>query len=97
MPEHSPGTRDRLEELTRRWRERHDRRAAEAAERPQAEADRESLARRSFPYRQMTPDDYVDRHGETMTGFTYDDYRYTDLELEAWLAEVGRLLRARRR
>jgi hypothetical protein len=28
-----------------------------------------------------------------MTGFTYDDERYADAELDAWLLEVGRLLR----
>ena len=89
--------RERLDELTRRWRERRDLRAAEAAERPRADADRESRARRSFPYREMTPAEYVERHGEAMIGFTYDDYRYADAELEAWLAEVGRLLRARPR
>jgi len=31
-----------------------------------------------------------------MVGFTYDEARYTDSELDAWLIEVGRLLRERR-
>jgi len=31
-----------------------------------------------------------------MTGFTYDEARYTDPELDAWLLEVGRLLRMSR-
>jgi hypothetical protein len=38
----------------------------------------------------------VAEHGTRMTGFTYDDVRYTDPELDAWLLEVGRLLRLRR-
>ena len=31
-----------------------------------------------------------------MTGFTYDEARYGDPDLDAWLLEVGRLLRMRR-
>jgi hypothetical protein len=31
-----------------------------------------------------------------MVGFTYDEERYVDPILDAWLMEVGRLLRARR-
>jgi hypothetical protein len=31
-----------------------------------------------------------------MTAFTYDDYTYPDPELQAWIDEVGRLLRQRR-
>ena len=32
-----------------------------------------------------------------MVGFTYDDYTYADPALEAWLRELGELLRARGR
>jgi hypothetical protein len=28
-----------------------------------------------------------------MIGFTYDEARYADADLDAWLLEVGRLLR----
>ena len=31
-----------------------------------------------------------------MIGFTYDEERYADSLLDAWLLEVGRLLRDRR-
>jgi len=31
-----------------------------------------------------------------MIGFTYDENRYVDPELDAWLLEVGRLLRSSR-
>lgn len=44
----------------------------------------------------MTPADYVAEHGAAMTAFTYDDERYTDPALDAWLLEVGRLLREAR-
>jgi hypothetical protein len=44
----------------------------------------------------MAPADYVAEHGADMIGFTYDETRYADPELDAWLIEVGRLLRLRR-
>jgi hypothetical protein len=84
----------RLKELTDRWRRRHD--ARRPLERPPADPDREALAARAFPYRDQAPDAYVDEHGADMAGFTYDEARYADPELDAWLTEVGRLLRARR-
>jgi hypothetical protein len=86
--------RGRLEQLTHRWRSRHD--ARRPAERPLADPAREALAARAFPYRDVTPGQYVERHGADMFGFTYDEARYADADLDAWLAEVGRLLRERR-
>ncbi len=35
-------------------------------------------------------------HGADMIGYTYDELRYADRDLDAWLVEVGRLLRERR-
>ncbi len=86
--------RRRLDELTERWRARHDARVT--LDRPAADPDREALARRAFPYRTVTPADYVAEHGTDMVGFTYDEARYADADLDAWLLEVGRLLRERR-
>ena len=87
--------RERLTKLTDRWRARHD--ARRPVDRPPADPEREALAARAFPFRDVTPDDYVGQHGSDMVGFTYDESRYTDPDLDAWLAEVGRLLRERRR
>jgi len=89
-------TRTRLEQLTDRWRRRHDARRPAPGERPTASAEREALAARAFPYRAVPPRRYVAEHGADMTAFTYDDERYADPELDAWLLEVGRLLRERR-
>lgn len=86
--------RERLEALTDRWRRRHDARRPE--ERPVADPSREALAASAFPFRTQSPGAYVAAHGAEMIGFTYDDERYADPQLDAWLAEVGRLLRARR-
>ena len=44
----------------------------------------------------MTPADYAAAHGDDMPGFTYDDAAYADPELDAWLLELGELLRRRR-
>jgi hypothetical protein len=85
--------RRRLEELTDRWRRRHDERRPAVNDRPVASAEREALASRAFPYRTVTPAEYLARHGADMTAFTYDDERYDDPDLDAWLVEVGRLLR----
>lgn len=85
---------ERLQRLTDRWRRRHDSRRP--SERPAADPDREALAASAFPFREQTPAAYVDAHGADMAGFTYDEARYADPELDAWLTEVGRLLRERR-
>ena len=88
--------RERIDELTDRWRRRHEARRPAPADRPAARPEREALAARSFPFREMTPAAYVAEHGTAMTAFTYDDERYADPALDAWLLEVGRLLRAER-
>jgi hypothetical protein len=90
-------TRERLDELTDRWRRRHDLARPSADARPPADPAREALARSSFPFRSRTPADYVAEHGDAMPGYTYDEARYADPDLDAWLLEVGRLLREGRR
>jgi len=87
---------DRLDRLTQRWRQRHDARIAERDGRPRANPGREALARRHFPYRDQSPQEYADTHGDAMAGFTYDDESYTDADLDAWIVELGRILRERR-
>lgn len=88
--------RTRLAQLTDRWRARHDARRPDVADRAPADTEREALAAAAFPYRTVTPASYVAEHGADMIGFTYDEVRYTDPDLDAWLLEVGRLLRERR-
>jgi hypothetical protein len=89
-------TRKHLDELTGRGHARHDGRRPEPDARPPADAEREALAARGFPFRTVTPAAYVAEHGDDMIGFTYDEERYADPELDAWLLEVGRLLEERR-
>jgi hypothetical protein len=88
--------RSRLERLTARWRARHDARRPSAAERPSADPEREALARRAFPYRSQSPAEYAGAHAADMAGFTYDEVAYADPELDAWLFELGVILRRRR-
>jgi hypothetical protein len=89
-------SREELTTLTDRWRQRHDARRPLADARPPADPERAALAARAFPYRSVDPAGYVGEHGPDMIGFTYDESRYADPDLDAWLLEVGRLLRARR-
>ena len=89
--------RQRLDEMTLRWRARHDaRRDASSGERPPADAEREMRARAAFPYREQAPADYANLHAGDMIGFIYDEYAYDDPELDAWLVELGAILRRRR-
>ncbi|HLA65529.1 MAG TPA: hypothetical protein VK600_02995 [Candidatus Saccharimonadales bacterium] len=92
--------RARLDQLTARWRARHEARRTELAEAgglPAADADREGRARSFFPWRSESPAEYAARHGAEMIGYTYDAYSYADPDLEAWLSELGAILRARGR
>ena len=88
--------RARLDELTRRWRARHEARRGALRDRPRADPERQARAAGAFPYRSISPATYADTHGENMAGFTYDDERYDDPELDAWIVELGELLRAQR-
>ena len=98
MPRRFAGQTNRtnLDRLTSRWRARHDLRREGDPFRPRANPGREALARRGFPYQDVTPADYVAEHGADMTGFTYDDESYADADLDAWIVEVGELLREQR-
>lgn len=92
--------RERLEELTRRWEARHEQRRSarqtRGEQREAADPERVARARAAFPIRTVSPAEYVALHGVEMTAYTYDDYRYPDTDLQAWIDEVGRLLRKRR-
>ena len=98
MPRRFAGQSNRtnLDRLTSRWRARHDLRREGDPFRPRANPGREALAKRGFPYREVTPADYVAEHGADMAGFTYDDESYADADLDAWIVEVGELLRVQR-
>jgi hypothetical protein len=89
-------SRDELRRLTDRWRLRRDVRRHSIDERPPADPEREALAARAFPFASVEPAAYVAEHGADMTGFTYDEARYADPDLDAWLLDVGRLLRTGR-
>jgi hypothetical protein len=88
--------RDRLDRLTDRWRERHEARV-ERDPRPAADPGREARAAAFFPWQTESPAEYAARYGAAMVGYTYDAYTYTDPKLEAWLHELGEILRQRGR
>ena len=86
-------SRDEISRLTDRWRLRHDARRPSVDARPPADPEREALAARAFPFASVEPATYVAEHGGDMVGFTYDEARYANEDLDAWLQDVGRLLR----
>lgn len=88
--------RQRLDRLTDRWRSRHEGRVASGGRTP-ADAERAARAETSFPWRSQSAAEYAATHGAAMVGYTYDAYTYDDPALEAWLRELGDLLRARGR
>jgi hypothetical protein len=88
--------RARLDQLTQRWRARHEARLG-AGTRPAADAERVARASTFFPWRSETPAEYAARYGAAMIGYTYDAYSYPDPKLEAWLRELGEILRERGR
>ena len=88
--------RQRLHDQTRRWRERHEARRVDPAERPDADPERQARAAAAFPVREMSPLQYAERYGGEMIGFIYDEYRYDDPQLDVWLVELGGILRERR-
>ncbi len=92
----SDARRRHLDQLTDRWRSRHE--ARQLAEGPApADPEREAHARSFFPWMSETPAEYAARYGAAMVGYTYDAYTYADPALQAWLVELGEILRQRRR
>jgi hypothetical protein len=89
----SDARRQRLDQLTERWRTRHEARVA-AEGRPPADAEREARADSFFPWRTQSAAEYAATHGSAMVGYTFDAYSYADPALEAWLLELGALLRS---
>lgn len=65
---------------------------SDRSELPFANPGREQLARELFPYREQTPEEYAARQAHQWMSFSFDDYRYSDPELEAWIARLGDIL-----
>lgn len=62
------------------------------SELPIATSEREQLARKLFPYREQTPDEYAARKAHEWLSFSFDDFRYSDVNLDAWIARLGQIL-----
>jgi hypothetical protein len=48
-----------------------------------------------FPYRSVTPEEYVARHSHNIMCFGLDQREYPDPEFNRWIRRVGELLRSR--
>ncbi|WP_053232311.1 hypothetical protein [Sandaracinus amylolyticus] len=64
---------------------------SEDSARPLAHAGREEQARELFPYREQTPEEYAARHFHEWMCFSFDEFRYSDPELDAWIARLGQI------
>ena len=56
---------------------------------PLADVSRQQLAQETFPYREQTPEEYAARSAHLWGSFSFDDFRYSDPVLDAWIARLG--------
>lgn len=57
-----------------------------------APLDIESEAQALFPYKDMTPVQYAARYAHRWACFSFDDYIYSDPELNEWIHSLGDIL-----
>ena len=60
--------------------------------RPLADPSQVDAALRLFPYRESSAEQYAARHAHTIGCSSFDQFRYPDPALEAWIDELHRLL-----
>jgi len=58
---------------------------------PPADPGRERDARELFPLN-MSPEEYAAMYGHEWYCFSFDDYRYSDPELDRWIQRLGDIL-----
>ncbi len=63
----------------------------DSTKRPLADASREAHARELFPL-EMSPEEYVARHGADWLCCSFPSYRYRDQALDLWLQKFGELM-----
>jgi hypothetical protein len=56
--------------------------------RPRAPLDYDAQARRMFPL-DLSPEEYAARHAHQWGVFSFDEYRYSDERLDAWIQRFG--------
>lgn len=61
------------------------------ADLPMADAGREADARSLFPF-DMSPEEYAARNAHGWYCFSFDDYRYADPKVDAWIQRLGDIL-----
>ena len=60
-------------------------------DRPPATAMHEEVARLMFPL-DLSAEEYAARHAHQMACFSFDDYRFSDARLDAWIQRLGDIL-----
>ena len=64
------------------------------ADRPLADPGRENSALQLFPFREMTAEQYAAWYAHTCACSSFDQYRYSDSALGAWIDELHRIMRS---
>jgi hypothetical protein len=58
---------------------------------PMADSERERTATKLFPLTQ-SPEEYAARNAHLWDSFSFDEYRYSDPELNTWIQRLGDIL-----
>lgn len=61
-------------------------------DRPMADPTRIEMAQQVFPILELSPEQYVARWSHTIMCSSFDQFRYPDPALTAWIDEMHRLL-----
>lgn len=59
---------------------------------PPASPELEERVRNTFPFEEMSPEEFAGRDGEGWTVFSFDAYRYQNEKLDTWIQQFGKIL-----
>jgi hypothetical protein len=59
---------------------------------PLSDPPRERFASEYFPFREQSPEEFAARNAHAMFTFSFDDVRYRDPALDAWIGRLGDIL-----
>ena len=66
--------------------------SADNSERPPAHPEFEKTAGELFPYTTLSPEEYAGREGTKWDCFSFDNYRFQNALLDAWIQRLGKIL-----
>ena len=60
--------------------------------RPFAPSKFEETTAELFPYEALSPEEYAGRKGSNWDMFSFDNYRFQNVALDAWIQRLGQIL-----